>query len=317
MADEPREPTESEVPPAPRPDPFLSGPAAGDSPFGTGAWPASADGPGASLSNPSAARADNKLAPLALASALASFVCLPAVGGLLAIGLGVAARSEMRRLPNRQGGGLALAAILLGGVNLLVSAVAAALLFLWVGEMNAPWRDAPPMASLTAPAPPAAPPRPVDRAVDVSTVGEVLLVDIEPHVPSLSSELERQQKAAAEDDARVVLWLVGPRCLPCDGVESALADPVMQEALRGVRLVRLNAADFQVELARLHMPTHAIPAFALLGSTGRPIDYIHGGEWDEDIADNIAPVLGKFVRGEYRDRRYPWRGGVRDDETAL
>lgn len=307
------DPTESDAPP-PRPDPFLgarvgvpgrgtSGPAA--PPYGTEPF------------RDSSGRSDNKLAPLALASALASFVCLPALGGLLAIGLGVAARSEMRRLPGRQGGGMAMAAILLGGVNLLVSAVAAALLLLWIGEMNAPWRATPSAHALEQVPVPAPAPRPVERAVQVNSIGKVIVVDIHPHVPSLAAELERQQRLAEESGEKVVLWLVGPHCLPCDGVESALGVPSMQEALANVRLVRLNAADFQVELARLRMPTHAIPAFALLGKTGRPIDYIHGGEWDDDIAENIAPVLRKFVRGEYTDRRYPWRGGVRDDETAL
>ncbi len=289
---------DSEPPVAPRPDPYVLG---------------TIGAPGA----PDEVRAENKLAPLALASALASFVCLPAVGGLMAIGLGMAARSETRRLPNRSGGSMAVAAILLGGVNLLVSAVAAAVLLLWLSEMNAPWRTELPTAGLAPSPTPAVVPRPVDKPVRVSHVGALELVDIQPHVPSLGTELDRQRAEAAEQDKRVLLWLVGPQCAPCRGVEAALTDPAMQEALRNVRLVRLVASDFQVELTRIRVPTFAIPAFALLGSTGRPIDYIHGGEWDDDIAENIAPVLSRFVRGEYVDRRYPWRGGVRDDETAL
>ncbi|NLE85193.1 MAG: hypothetical protein GX607_02225 [Myxococcales bacterium] len=289
---------DSEPPIAPRPDPY-------------------AVPPGGSPGAPGNVHGENKLAPLALASALASFVCLPGVGGLMAIGLGMAARSEMRRLPNRSGGSLALAAILLGGVNLLVSAVAAAVLLLWLSEMNAPWRTELPTASLVPPPTPAAVPRPVDKPVRVSRIGALELVDIRPHVRSLGTELDRQRAAAAEQDKRVLLWLVGPQCAPCQGVEAALPDPAMQAALKDVRLVRLVASDFQVELTRLRVPTFAIPGFALLGSTGRPIDYIHGGEWDDDVAENIAPVLSRFVRGEYVDRRYPWRGGVRDDETAL
>lgn len=285
----------------PRPDPYLS-------PADVSALKATR-GTGAR-------RPENKLALLALASALASFVCLPAIGGLLAIGLGMAARSEIKRLAVRQGSGMALAAILLGGVNLLVSAVAGAIALLWVSELHAPWQQEAPPPHANA-SPPMTAPRPVVKPVETSTVGDIEIVDIRPHVPSLGAELERQQRAATKEGKRALLWLVGPRCAPCDGVQQALKDPRMQKALGGVRLIRLDAGPFQAELTRLRVPTRAIPGFALLGSSGRPIDYIHGGEWDEDIAPNIAPVLGKFVRGAYTDRRYPWRGGAREDETAL
>lgn len=285
----------------PRPDPYLS--------------PAEAPAPRARR-EAGAERPENKLALLALASALASFVCLPAIGGLLAMGLGMAARSEIKRRALRQGSGMALAAILLGGVNLLVSAVAGAIALLWVSELHAPWQQEAPLPQARA-TPPITAPRPVAKPVETSTIGDIEIVDIRPHVRSLGAELERQQRTAAKEGKRALLWLVGPHCAPCDGVAKSLKDPSMQDALRNVRLIRLDAGPFQAELARLRVPTHAIPGFALLGSSGRPIDYIHGGEWDEDIAANIAPVLGKFVRGAYTDRRYPWRGGVREDETAL
>jgi hypothetical protein len=33
-------------------------------------------------------------------------------------------------------------------------------------------------------------------------------------------------------------------------------------------------------------------------------DLIDGGEWDADVPENIAPVLGAFVRGTYSNRRH-------------
>ena len=38
-----------------------------------------------------------------------------------------------------------------------------------------------------------------------------------------------------------------------------------------------------------------------------PQDAIDGGEWDADVPENIAPVLGAFVRGTYKTRREPWK----------
>ena len=60
-----------------------------------------------------------------------------------------------------------------------------------------------------------------------------------------------------------------------------------------------------------------VPAFVLLDEHNRPTDYVHGGEWDADIAPNIAPVLGDFMRGQYKQRRHPWHLGHDDDGVAL
>jgi hypothetical protein len=79
----------------------------------------------------------------------------------------------------------------------------------------------------------------------------------------------------------------------------------------------VDAADFRPELVKLGVPIDVTPGFALIGSDGAPADYLNGGEWDADIPENIAPVLGGFVRGTYRTRRNPWIGPRRGDETAL
>ncbi len=296
---DPRRGTEDEPPLDPRPDPYAHS-AGPNGPPGT-----------------STRAEDNKLAPLALGAALASFVFLWGVGGLLAIGLGVAARSEQRRSAGGRGTSLAAAAIVLGAINVLVTAAAVALAVLWWGQTSAPWPQRPAdLAAQEGPPTPLVPPRPVSKPVRNSYVGTIQVIDVEAGVPSLASELESQGEAADHAGERLIVWVVSPACVPCDAVAKALPDPRMQEALHGVRLLRLDAARFQRELARLRIPPH-VPGFALIGKNGRALDYVHGGEWDEDIAPNIAPVLGKFVRGEYETRRYPWRGGARDDETAL
>lgn len=288
---------QAEKPMPPRPDPYLSGPHA------------TADG--------RVAESGSKLAPLSLGFALASFACLWGVGGLLAIGLGLAANREPRAGGARDAA-MALAAVVLGTVNVLLTATLVALGVLFWGQSRlVPTPPAPTLAKQQGPLRELAPPRPVNKLVKNSRIGSLQLIDVEPGVPSLASELERQWLAANAAGERLLVWTIGPRCVPCDGVMRALPDPRMQMALAGVRILRIDATAFQQELGRLRLPSQALPGFALLGKSGHPIDYVHGGEWDEDIAPNIAPVLGKFVRGEYDARRYPWRGGARDDETAL
>jgi hypothetical protein len=156
-----------------------------------------------------------------------------------------------------------------------------------------------------------------DTGLIVTKVGKIDLVDVGSDVRSLGEELDKQRIVAARDKKKLVVWLIETDCKPCNGVAASLPDRSMQAALEGARLVRLDPHDFRLELKQFNIPTDKIPGFALLGADNHPLDYLHGGEWDEDIPRNIAPVLGQFVRGIYRERREPWRGGARDDETPL
>jgi hypothetical protein len=143
------------------------------------------------------------------------------------------------------------------------------------------------------------------------------VVDVGPRVRSLIETLDEQQKHAHDSAERLVVWVVVPECEPCRRVDEALDDPELQRALDATRLVRIDATKFAVELTHLGVPVDGFPGFALLGDDGHIVDYVHGGEWDADIASNIAPVLESFVSGKYRERRHPWRGGGHDDETAI
>jgi hypothetical protein len=271
-----------------------------------------------------------------LVTSLLGFVCLPAIGGLLGVTLGIAAKSEIHGSGGRIGGkGLATTGIALGAVNVIVSILGVAGLVAWVDSLDAsPTSPATAVAApVLAPAPiptPAPVPAPVATSagaktgalsrqggVVVTKVGRVTLVDVDQDVRSLRTELGKQADLARKEQSKLLLWMVAPDCQPCNGVSASLADPLMQEALGGTRIVRVNVRDFSVELSYLGIPVQKIPGFALLGPEERAVDYVHGGEWDDDVAKNIAPVLGKFVRGDYRKRREPWRGGSRDDETAL
>jgi hypothetical protein len=148
-------------------------------------------------------------------------------------------------------------------------------------------------------------------------MGDVAVVDVDPDVSSLFDALDQQSTIAETRSEQLILWLVVPDCVPCDGFWDALRDERMQEALRGTRIVRLNVLQFDSELRQLRIPSRRIPGFALLDERHFPKDYIHGGEWDDDIAENIAPILGDFVRGKLEKRRNPWRGAARDEETPI
>ncbi len=277
----------------------------------------------------------NGLALWALVFSVLGFVCMWGVGGLLAIAFGLMARGEIERARGTQRGrGLATSGIVLGSLNLVACIVAVAVGVTWLaspgrhgGVAKSPPLFAPPSSPVPAPAPTpassAAPGRAAGATASsetgtiVTRVGRVDLVDVGSDVRSLGDELDKQRVLAERSGKKLLLWVVQADCHPCNGVAAALTEPNMQSALEGVRVVRVDPQDFALELRQFNIPIDKIPGFALLGSDQRPTDYVNGGEWDEDVAANIAPVLGKFVRGAYTKRRDPWRGGTREDETAL
>jgi hypothetical protein len=274
------------------------------------------------------------LATSAIVAALAGFVCLWGLGGVLAIALGFAAKGAIERSEGRlTGAPLATGAIVLGALNVVLTGLAfAALAAFDFGSSS--HASSPATTATVAPAPapshalpgPSKPsPRPPRGGAGMSrehgsiltTVGAISLVDLAPEDGLLTKQLAAELETADQAQKQLVLWTVRRDCKPCDGVAAALPDRRMQRALSGVRLVRVDVRDFSVELQRLRVPIQSVPGFSLLGPENRVRDYLHGGEWDEDIPKNIAPVLREFVGGRYIRRRHPWRGGQREDDTPL
>jgi hypothetical protein len=276
------------------------------------------------------------LANTALGLALFAYICFWGLGGFLAVVFGFSARSEIARSEGRlRGTRRAWLAIALGISNIAATAALA----VHAGRVFDRWTHAtarpvsrggvrPPSPSgalappLKEPAPEAAKrPREARSSLDqgpvVTTIGRITLVDPEHGAHRLHELLARERAHAERADAKLLLWIVAPDCEPCSGVAASLDDPLMQRALGGVWLVRLNVAEFGRELTELQLPTEKIPGFVLVAPDERALDYIHGGEWDADIPANIAPVLNKFVRGTLTQRRDPWHGGPHPDETPI
>lgn len=273
----------------------------------------------------------NATALLSLLAGIFGTVCFFwGIGGVGAIILGVVGHGEIKRSEGRQyGEGFAIAGIALGVLHLVGIVVGLGVMFAY--SVRTPPMAAGPSPVLPptiAPAPPtatAAPAVPAEQPGAASRengtrstrFGGVTLVDPGSDPPTLQALLQSELAQASAAKQKLVLWVSASDCAPCTGVSVALASPRLQTSLDGVRIVRLDARDYQVELSRRGIPVDVLPGFALLGARGEPVDYVNGGEWDADIPENIAPVLGAFVKGSYRKRRNPWRGPIRSDETAL
>ena len=254
------------------------------------------------------------------------------IAGIGAIVLGMVGHSEIKRSEGRQhGNGFAIAGIVLGILHIVALVVGMAVMFTLAASKSATAAlPVPGPAFAPTPAPTVAPPAAVAKAAPdtpgatsresgtrTTRFGTLTLIDPGTDADSLSALLESERDEATDAHEKLVLFMTTPECAPCTGVSLSLSSKRMQTALAGVRLVRIDARDYQVELTRGGFPVDVMPGFALIGPRGELTDYVNGGEWDADIAENIAPVLGSFVRGTYRQRRKPWRSTPRPDETAL
>lgn len=149
--------------------------------------------------------------------------------------------------------------------------------------------------------------RSAPRETRVTRAGRIPVIDLGTEDQRALEDSLRAERAAAQAEGRVLLVMTVQYKLPqFRDLDAALFDPLLQEALSDVRLVRVDATHFDAELNALGVPTHGVPWIVLLGADLVPRDGIDGGEWDEDVARNIAPVLGAFAHGTLKKRRHAW-----------
>lgn len=264
------------------------------------------------------------LSPAAFASAL---LALLPVGCIAAVPVGIIGLRQTR-LGTLRGRWLAITSIVLGGLSSVSYGGAAAYFAvnqayeLKAREAEAEERrqkkrereeEHPSVSSTLAPPATATAPTPSDdtapKDTRVSEVGQITVVDLGVSEPSLKTAFARElatAKAAGED---VLVMTTEDTCVPCKGVADSLSDDRLQKALGKVRLVRVNIEVFKEDLAKLGLQVVPYPVYALLSADGSPRDAIDGGEWEEDVPENIAPVLGAFVQGEFKKRKKPYKPG--------
>jgi hypothetical protein len=236
--------------------------------------------------------------------------------GPLGVVFALGARREIKRGGGRQG--LATAALVLSSIMSLAwvaGGIGAAMFTLARTRMVAqadrdPDPSHPPPLPIALPsgAPSASPMLgTTPKATGAKKIGAITLVDVGVQSSSLQEELSKQRAEAASANETMLLMTVTTRCEPCRGFEKSLEDARLQDALTRVRIVRVDTEVFREDLDAMKVPWDRVPGFFLLGVDLTPKDGIDGGEWDDDIPQNIAPVISAFVRGKYATRRQPWK----------
>jgi hypothetical protein len=168
------------------------------------------------------------------------------------------------------------------------------------------------VAAITAcsrPDPPTLTVEPSAKASAAAVAGDApIIVDLKPSDGPLKTQIAREKERAG---ARTfIVQTTASWCRPCIGLKKSMPDPLMKDALRNVRLARIDIDDFsREEVESIELSAGSIPWFVKLDANMHPVDAITSDEWGDDIAPNMAPILGAFVKGTFTKRKHAWKPG--------
>jgi hypothetical protein len=232
-------------------------------------------------------------ATLALVLGLMSVTCMGLFAGIPAIVLGAMSRKEIDRSQGAlTGRGLAAGGMVTGLFGTGLSLV------LFVALLGGA------IETIKPPEPRSESPLRVPVAAGTRSYGSLEVVDLDTQ-RTLKAQLVEISRTATGKGRAVILQTYVRSSRECAEVASALPDPRMQGALANVTLVRVDIDAFESELTAMRVDTQSAPWFYKLDGNGRPTDAISADEWDENVPENMAPVLGDFARGALGARRSP------------
>jgi hypothetical protein len=242
---------------------------------------------------------------LGILSLVATFCWLGLPLGIPAVVFGTLAHRDIRRSDGMAGGrGMATAGIVLGTLGSLVFVG-------WVGFLVFAMVSSTSKASMPPP-PPALPPTAATTApvTPPGGWGKIHVVDLHTSTAPLRSQLADEVKSAKTAGETVLVETTASACAACTEIARSMREPALQVVLGSVRLVRLDVREVGSELPALGMKEPALPWFYMIDAHGDVRDGISADEWDDNDAENVAPVLDAYLHGKLRSRRRPWRGAT-------
>ncbi len=108
-------------------------------------------------------------------------------------------------------------------------------------------------------------------------------------IDSLATYIARQPGAPNVP----VVYFYANWCGPCKRFKESMHDGRVAKALKDATIIKINV-DTHEELAAA-FGVNAIPAFIKLNNKGKVLGRISSDKWEEDVPENIAPVMEKFV----------------------
>jgi hypothetical protein len=246
------------------------------------------------MSRPSAKVGTDGRAVAALVLGLSSITCMGFFAGIPAIVLGAMARREIDRSQGSlTGSGMAAGGIVAGlfGTGLSLVVVLAFLAGAIGGAQSPETRTESPVRVPVA-------------AAGTRSYGPLDVVDLDGKL-TLKAQLVEVARVATGRNRTVILQTYVRTSRECAEVAASLPDPRMQKALANVTLVRVDIDSFETELRAMRVDTDSVPYFYKLDGNARPTDAISADEWDANVPENMAPILGEFAKGSLGSRKNP------------
>jgi thiol-disulfide isomerase/thioredoxin len=117
----------------------------------------------------------------------------------------------------------------------------------------------------------------------------------------LQTMLSEEAKKASALGQTPVVEFDATWCPPCVAIDSAIEarNELMLKAYAGTYIIKLNVDEWGWDNGRIQsFAFDGIPVYFKLDSLGNQTgEVIDGGAWDEDIPENIAPVMDEFFHG--------------------
>lgn len=263
---------------------------------------------------------DGKAVASLVLGILSMVCCMGALTGIPAIILGALSKRDISRSGGALGGeGLAIAGMITGGLSTLGTIAYAIFYIALIGTAVA----TSPSYPTYAPPPPAyyPPPTPTTTSTATSggtytpipTPGAIRVTDLKHSGGSLRTQIAIEFASAKEHGDKMLVITTQEDCASCDEVFATFPDPMMQRVLADVSVVRVDVDEFRNDLAGMSMDKPGLPWFFVFDDTMTIVDSISGDEWADNTAENVAPVLEKFLKGTYKKHG---TGGVLPSPSA-
>lgn len=101
-----------------------------------------------------------------------------------------------------------------------------------------------------------------------------------------------------------VLYFYADWCGPCRRFRETLPDELLKAALAQATLIKVNVDEDAQGLAGRY-GVQAVPTFVKLNARLEPVASISGDKWEEDVPENIAPVMQQLVTSSAYDTPLP------------
>lgn len=116
-------------------------------------------------------------------------------------------------------------------------------------------------------------------------------------------KLDRNMESMIRDEAikataqglKPFVYFYADWCSHCRAVAKHMNDKRMLDAYLGTYIIAVNVDDWENDISESDFAIRGVPTFYPIDSEGTPKGQkITSAEWDDDIPENMAPILKKF-----------------------